>query len=337
MHSFWDKLPKPFFALAPMADVTDAAFRHLIALCGAPDVTWTEFVSADGLYHTREVQKMPDSENPLMQNLRFSDIERPIVAQLFSSDPAMLEYGAHLVALLGFDGVDINMGCPDKAVEKQGAGAALMKNPAAARALIRAAKKGASTLPVSVKTRIGYRTNDLVTWLPELLAEEPAAVTVHARTRKELSDVPARWEHVREAVTLRNKSGSSTYIIGNGDVLDLDDARKKVEESGADGAMLGRAVFGNPWLFSKDTKRSEGRNERTLEEKLHTLVLHCNLFETLVPHKSFAVMKKHFKSYVHGFSGAAEARAVLFETKNAREVETCVRHLLETSQHPRVS
>src|SRR3989344_3098282 len=160
MQSFWNKLPKPFFVLAPMEDVTDAAFRRLIARYGKPDVMFTEFTSADGLFFANQ-----SGQEKLRAKLLFSDSERPIVAQLFTSSPERMKKGAEHVAKLGFDGIDINMGCPDKAVEKSGCGAALIKNPALARELIRAAKK--SGLPVSVKTRIGYNTDELDTWLPE--------------------------------------------------------------------------------------------------------------------------------------------------------------------------
>lgn len=314
----WSTLPRPYLMLAPMADVTDAAFRHIIATYGKPDVLWTEFVSADGLYHTREVQRLPDAENPLMRDLVYAPEEHPIVAQLFSSNPAMIAYGARLVADLGFDGVDLNMGCPDQAVERQGAGAALMKDPARARELIRATKEAVGErIPVSVKTRIGYRRDDLATWLPELLKEEPAAITIHARTRAELSEVPARWEHVQEAVSIRNTLGSTTHIIGNGDVVSLTDARDKAAQSGADGVMVGRGIFGNPWFFRGYTP--------TLDERLAVLAEHCTAFETLVPHKSFAVMRKHFKAYVHGFDGASELRARLMACENAAEVAEVIR------------
>src|SRR3989344_3958333 len=164
MNSFWNGLPKPFFAMAPMADVTDAAFRALVAKCGAPDIFWTEFVSADGLYHTREIQKMPDSENPLMRDLQFTSDQHPIVAQIFSSKPDMIAYATTLVSKLGFDGVDINMGCPVSTIEKQAAGAALIKTPELARELINVAKR-ASPLPVSIKTRVGYNQESLDEWL----------------------------------------------------------------------------------------------------------------------------------------------------------------------------
>lgn len=317
MESFWQQLKKPAMVLAPMADVTDAAFRRIIARYGKPDVFWTEFVSADGLWHTREKKKMSDGENPLMQDLIFSSEERPIVAQFFSSNPEMMEYAAALAREIGFDGVDINMGCPDRSVEKQGGGAALIKNPALARELIRAAKRGAGTLPVSVKTRIGYNKNELDAWLPELLAEEPAVLTLHARTRKEMSLVPARWEHVREAVLLRDKYAPETLIFGNGDIVDIADAQQKVSETGADGAMLGRAIFGNPWLFNNE----RSREDVSLSERLAVLLEHVHLYEELLPHKSFSVMKKHFKAYVSGFPRAAELRDALMQTNSGDDVE----------------
>ncbi|MEK7552707.1 MAG: tRNA-dihydrouridine synthase family protein, partial [Patescibacteria group bacterium] len=239
---FWEKLPKPFFVLAPLANVTDAAFRRLIARCGKPDVLWTEFVSADGL--------MSRGRDKLLPDLIFTPAERPIVAQLFSARPEVLEPAAKLVAALGFDGLDLNMGCPDRQVEKQGAGAALIKNPTLARELIRAARAGAGGLPVSVKTRIGYRRNELDAWLPELLAEQPAAITLHARTRQEMSKVPAQWAAVARAVKIRDELRSQTLIIGNGDVGDLAAARARAAETGADGILLGRAIFGHPWLFA---------------------------------------------------------------------------------------
>jgi nifR3 family TIM-barrel protein len=303
--------------LAPMADVTDAAFRRVIAKYGKPDVLWTEFVSADGLYHTRELLKKPDAENPLMRDLAYDESEHPIVAQLFSSDPAMMEYASALVAELGFDGVDINMGCPDRTIEKQKAGAALMKDPTHAREIIRSAQRGvAGRIPVSVKTRIGYNKDELASWLPEILKENPDAVTVHARTRKEMSLVPARWEHVSEAVRIRDSLGSKALILGNGDVENLIQARERVAETHADGVMIGRGIFGNPWLFSEHVP--------TQQEKLTVLAEHTLLFEKLCSHKSFAVMKKHFKAYVNGFDGAKELRAKLMECNDA----TCVSRIL---------
>lgn len=222
--TFWEKLQKPFFVLAPMADVTDAPFRRMIAKysahtrgdgsVGGPDVMWTEFVSADGLMRATE-----EGKEKLMKDLIYSEEERPIVAQLFTSNPEHMEAAAALCAELGFDGIDINMGCPDRSIERQGCGSAMIKNPESAREVIAAAKRGAGTLPVSVKTRLGYNQDQLEQWLPFLLDCEPAAITVHARTRKEMSKVPARWERVARAVEIRNERGSKTLILGNGDAL----------------------------------------------------------------------------------------------------------------------
>ncbi|MEK9184714.1 MAG: tRNA-dihydrouridine synthase [Patescibacteria group bacterium] len=322
--NFWQKLKlartklggKPIMVLAPMADVTDVAFRQIIAKYGKPDVMWTEFVSADGLILADEKGK-----KKLMKDLQFSESERPIVAQFFSAKPEMIEKASALALKLGFDGIDINMGCPDKSIEKQGAGAAQIKNPKLAREIIRSAKLGAGGLPVSVKTRIGYNKNELEKWLPELLAEEPAVITIHARTRKEMSKVPARWGHIKEAVEIRNKLGSKTLIFGNGDVKDLADARAKAEETGADGVMLGRAIFGNPWLFYEKIP--------VLKDKLEVLVEHTKLFDELLGDvKNFSVMKKHFKAYINGFPGATELRTKLMETKNAEEVEKIINVIL---------
>ena len=296
-----------------MEDVTDVAFRKLIAKYASPDiprVTYTEFTSADGLVRAND-----EGKRKLLKKLEYSENGRPIVAQLFSAHPEYIEQGARLCAELGFDGFDINMGCPAREVEKQGCGAALIQNPALARELICAAKKGAGVMPVSVKTRIGYNSDELDTWLPELLAEEPAAVVIHARTRKEMSDVPARWEHITRAVEIRDSLKSPSLIVGNGDVIDLADARLKAAETGCDGVMLGRAVFGNPWIFS-DAPAAV----RSKEEKIQTLIEHIELFqEHMSGFVNDAVMKRHFKAYIHGWDHAAELRAQLMEATTLKD------------------
>lgn len=313
--NFWKNLPKPFFVLAPLANVTDAAFRRMIAKyskTAGPHVFYTEFVSADGL--------MKGNREVLMKDLIFSEAERPIVAQFFTGSPEMMERAAALAAELGFDGVDINMGCPDRSIEKAGGGAALIKNPKLAQELIAAAKRGAPNLPVSLKTRLGYNKDILEEWLPALLSAEPVAVAIHARTRKEMSKVPARWERVKKAVEIRDAMKSKTLIIGNGDLKDLNDAKEKIKESGADGAMLGRAIFGRPWLFSNSYEY-----ENTAS-RLQIMVEHTKLFEELLGNvKNFAIMKKHFKAYCEGFPGAKELRIKLMETENAVQVEDIVK------------
>jgi len=325
---FWHRLPQPFFALAPMADVTDVAFRSIIAKysktgeqCGGPDIFWTEFVSADGL--------MSAGREVLQNDLRYSEKERPIVAQLFGSNPETMEGAARLCTELGFDGIDINMGCPDRSIEKQGAGAAMIKNPEQAKEIIQSAQRGGGGLPVSVKTRLGYNTDELEEWLPVLLETGVSAVTIHARTRKEMSKVPARFERIKRAVEIRDALNSNVLIIANGDVTDVADAQKKAEETGCDGVMLGRAIFGNPWLFRnvdafrnspEQAKRFEGYIP-SVKEKLTVMTEHTELFEKLLGDvKNFAIMKKHYKAYVEGFDGAKELRMRLMEAENSKEV-----------------
>ncbi len=309
---FWGKLKRPILALAPMADVTDSAFRRLIAKYGKPDVMWTEFVSCDGLCSSK-------GQTVLLRNLKYSVTERPIVAQIFGSKPENFYQCAKLLKKLKFDGIDINMGCPDRKVEKQGGGAKLMLNPVLAKEIIRQTKRGAGGLPVSVKTRIGYNKKDLEGWVGSLIEAEPDVLIIHARTRKEMSKVPADWKAVKEVVKLVKKSGKDILVIGNGDVKDLEDAKKKIKQSGADGAMVGRGIFGNPWFFNKRKKKI------SLVEKLKVLVEHARLFEKVSGKKNFAVMRKHFKAYIVGFDGAVGLRAKLMRANNSKEVVATLR------------
>lgn len=320
MKKNWQKLHKPFFCLAPMADVTDAAFRRMINKYGKPDVLWTEFVSADGLVSV--------GRKALKIDLLYSSKEKPIIAQLFSSNPEKMRKAAKYVASLGFSGIDINMGCPDKKVEKQGAGAAMMKNPEKAKEIIQAVKDGIKdakkkNISVSVKTRIGYNKNEISEWIPFLLSQDLDALTLHARTRKEMSLVPARWEHVKEVVEIRDRMGVKTKIIGNGDVKDIKEGKRLARETGCDGIMVGRGIFGNPWFFSGKVP--------TVKEKLKVLVEHTKLFDKILgKHKNFSIMKKHYKAYVSGFLGARELRMKLMETKNSKEVEKIINEFLKS-------
>lgn len=346
--NFWQELKnknknKPILCLAPMADVTDAAFRFIVAKYSkqiTPHkksqrppltyVTYTEFVSADGLVLAPE-----EGRRKLLKGLEFSAIERPIVAQFFTSRPEMMEQAAALAVELGFDGVDINMGCPDKSIEKQKAGAALIKDPKLAREIIVAAKQGTKNqIPVSVKTRLGYNKDELESWLPEILAENPAAIVLHARTRKEMSKVPARWERVGKAVKIRDELASSdkrpeTILIGNGDVLDIADAYQKCAETGADGAMIGRGIFGRPWLMSGSYELDNKSDPETAKKVLNILIEHTKLFEEKFKgFKSFALMKKFFKSYLSGIPNTKELREKLMQAENADRVEALVKDFL---------
>jgi nifR3 family TIM-barrel protein len=320
---FWAKLKPPIMVMAPMANVTDAAFRRMFVECGKPDVFWTEFVSVEGLLSKGRDRLLPD--------LWYSREEHPIVAQIFGCKPEQFEAVGTLIRELGFDGIDINMGCPDRGVEKSGGGASLIKKPEVAKQLIGALKKTAGDLPISVKTRIGYNQDQLNEWVPALLEEGIAALTMHLRTRNEMSDVPAHWDLAPKIVALRDKYSPETLLLGNGDVDSLEDARAKVDATGLDGVMVGRGVFGNPWFFSGKTPSTQ--------ERLDRLVKHTELFEELyksnqpekiseaLPNsriKNFEVMKKHYKSYTTGFDDAKELRIKLMEANNAAEVRATV-------------
>ena len=323
MSSFWDKLPRPIFALAPLANVTDAVFREHVARYGKPDVFYTEFVSADGLCSKgREI---------LLRDLRFTENQRPIVAQFFGATPEHFYECAQLAAKLGFDGVDINMGCPDGAVLRQGAGAALIKTPKLAREIIAATKSGAGGLPVSVKTRIGYGKIEIDTWIPELLKDGIAALAVHLRTMKEMSKVPAHWEALGKIAEMAKSTG--TLVLGNGDALTIEDGMRRVGETGSDGIMFGRAIFGNPWLFARTEAIRSGHmsvvpRERMPEEKIGAFLELADLFQSVWGQsKDFNILKKHLKAYVSGFSGAGELRAKLMDAENAEKM----RELLSAS------
>lgn len=331
VRGFWQKLideklsrGETLSVVAPMADVTDIAFRTLFAKYGKPDVMWTEFVSADGLCSGgREILK---------RDLEFGEAERPIVAQLFTSTPENMKKAAALCRELGFDGIDINMGCPDKSIEKQGAGAAHIKDWKTAQRVIHAAQEGAEHLPVSVKTRMGYNKVEFMEWIPKLLECNIPTLTVHLRTRKEMSKVDAHWELMPEIVKLvRDMTGSvadgGTIILGNGDIKSVREGKAKAKETGADGVMIGRGIFGTPWFFNEE----EFEKGKSTEERLNILIEHTKLFEEkLGDIKNFAIMKKHYKAYVNGFDGAKELRIELMECENAKEVEEKIKEFLST-------
>jgi len=325
IKGFWGKIKKPFFVLAPMYDVTDAPFRKIIAKYskkgknGVDYVTFTEFVSADGLCSDKGKTK-------LLKHLKFSVKERPIVAQIFGANPDNIREAAKLMQKLGFDGVDINMGCPDKAVIKQGAGAALIKNPRLALGIIAAAQAGADKIPVSVKTRVGYDKIDTEKWIGALLEAKPAAITIHGRAKKEMSLAPTHWDEIKKAAELAKKipKKQRPIIIGNGDITSIKDGEEKVAACGVDGIMIGRGIFGKPWLFS-------GKKDFNLNKKLEILIEHTKLFEKIYKSnhenklKNFNVMKKHFKAYITGSKDAKELRIKLMKARDASETEKIIR------------
>lgn len=317
---------RPLFVLAPMADVTDIAFRTVIQEAGGCDVFWTEFVSADGLVRATEIGKYK-----LKKDLLFSKQQHPIVAQLFSSTPEHMYAATRLCLEMGFDGVDINMGCPDQSIEKQKCGAAMMKYPDLARGVIKAAKDAATIdgeqkMAISVKTRVGYNAVEIDTWIPVLLDAEVDVITIHARTRKDMSKVPANWEYVKRVVRLRdewqknNPDKKAPLIFGNGDVESVADGFEKAKIGNADGVMVGRGMFGNPWFF-RDLLDGSKASEVTREERITALARQTELFaEHLGDVKSFALMKKFFKTYMTGFEDAVEIRSAIMDMETAAEV-----------------
>lgn len=328
--NFWQKLKKPIFALAPMEEVTDCAFREMFARYGnnpLPNpppkgrgndfVMFTEFVSTEGLMHEEGRKK-------LSIDLKFTQAQRPMVAQIWGTDPEKFYRVAQYVVELGFDGIDINMGCPQSKEIAVGACAALIRNPKLAQEIIHATKKGAGNLPVSVKTRLGYsKTDEMADWVKTLLDCDIAALTLHGRTKKEMSKVPAHWDKIAEAVKVRDQIGSNTLILGNGDVKSREEGMQKVAETGCDGVMIGRGAFGNPWLFK------ENNHQPAIEERLRVMLEHAELFDQMFAGiKSFAIMRKHFKAYVSGFAGAHELRAKLMETHNLEETKKLVEEYL---------
>lgn len=309
---FWDNVPKICSVLAPMAEVTDVVFRRLVAKYGKPDVIYTEFVSADGL--------MSKGRDVLLRDLQFHNSEHPIVAQIFGSNPDICARATEYVSILGFDGIEINMGCPDKAVMKQGAGAALIDDPARAVRIIQEMKRAAGVIPVSVKTRIGVLDDVLDEWFPRLIDAQPAAIIIHGRTAKELSLVPARWEPIGRAAKLAE--GTGVRVIGNGDIESLDDGYRIARAYGAHGFMVGRAAIGNPFFFS-------GRNNVTLSERLAVMCEHARLFKELMPWKPFVHVRKHLAKYAFGFHGIKELRTDLMRANNPEDVARATEIFLE--------
>lgn len=309
---------KPILVLAPMVGVTDIAFRQIVAKYGKPDVLWTEFISCDGL--------CSPGREALLEQLAFEENERPILAQFFGAKPENYYRCAQLAAELKFDGIDINMGCPDKAVLKQGCGAALVNRPELAKEIILATKEGAPHLPVSVKIRTGFNTVVIEEWVNQLLDVDPVAITVHGRTKKEMSAVPARWDLIAKAKQVALARGKDTLVLGNGDVKSLQEAHEKASLYGLDGVMIGRGIFGNPWLFNPSERNI------SISEKLRVMVEHTELFERYFQgRKSFALMKKFYKCYVTGFRHAKDLRIALMETETAAEVAAITTEFLRTT------
>jgi len=359
--NFWQILQKPIVAFSSMDEVTDTSFRFITAKHGGPDVTVTEFVNIQSAFY---------SPHTLLKDLTYSSIERPVVAQIYGKTPELFYKVAHIVCELGFDGLDINMGCPAKKVAAAGCGAALIRTPELARLIIRAARQGvedwfngqtlsdlkihpevieqirianrcrtgleAATqrrrIPLSVKTRLGYDHVVIEDWVQTLLEERPAVISLHGRTLQQGYKGNADWEAIGRAVAIAKNSG--TLILGNGDLQDIEDVRRRVGETNVDGVLLGRAAQGNPWIFRSkhQVKQSRGSNETlsvhdasiSLQERFEVILEHSNHFETCCGSSRFNAMRKHLTWYCRGFRGAAEMRATMVRVNSARDVATCL-------------
>jgi tRNA-dihydrouridine synthase len=317
--NFWQTLEKPIFILAPMEDVTDTVLRQVIARYGKPTVFFTEFTNVEGMFSK--------GEKHVVHRLQYTEIEQPLVAQIWGSQPENFSKAARKLIAMGFSGVDLNMGCPAQGPVGRGVCSGLMNNRPQAKEIIEATKEGAAgIIPVSVKTRLGFRAIDF-DWIQFVLEQKPAVLTVHLRTVSERSKVPAHWDKLKTVVEMRDALSCETLIVGNGDIKSLNEARQKVAEAGADGAMIGRGIFDNPYLFSGNITLSD----KTPEEKLHLLLEHMRLWQdTWGNTKHFPILRKFFKVYANGFPGAQELRIQLMETQNPEETEHIVAAFLQS-------
>ena len=319
--NFWNSIDRPIIALAPMEDVTDTVLRELLMDVADPSalhVMMTEFVSTDGLVH-------PKARKRVIHRLRVTDEERrllkeknvKIVAQIWGNTPENYRQVIKEIASeMEFDGIDINMGCPVSKVVRRGCCSGLIGNPSLAKEIIYAAKE-ASDLPVSVKTRIGLKTVQTEECMSHVLETEPAALTIHGRTQKQMSEGLADWSEIAKAVTIRDERGLKLPVIGNGDVQSIAEAREKCETYHLDGAMIGRGIFNNPWLFMEEQR------ERSKEEKLDMLWKHTELFDRVWQgSKNFHILRRYYSIYSKGFNGAADLRAKLMRTESIEDVKT---------------
>lgn len=318
MNNFWKEFKEPVVGLSPMDGVTDAPMRYITAKyghaasyasrrAGYPSVIYTEFVSADGLVKAKDKTK-------LLSMFKFDEIERPIVAQIFGSDPEVFCEASKMVAKLGFDGIDINMGCPAKKVEQRGSGAGLIKTPKLAGEIIEAVNKGVEgKIPVSVKTRIGYSDSDL-SWIEFLASQKIFCLAVHGRTFKQGYSGKADWESIALASQIAKKAG--VFFLGNGDVSGRIDGIKKCKKYSVDGVLIGRRAIGNPWVFAE--------KEPSVSEKMRVMREHAEKFEEIFPEAPFFAMRKHLAAYCSGFSYSKKMRMELMQCNSSLDVKAVV-------------
>ncbi|ALV22749.1 tRNA dihydrouridine synthase [Carnobacterium antarcticum] len=308
-ENFWQDLPRPFFILAPMEDVTDVVFRHVVSEAGRPDVFFTEFTNTVSYCH-------PEGRNSVRGRLTFTEDEQPMVAHIWGDEAEYFRKMSIGMAEEGFSGIDINMGCPVPNVAGKGKGSGLIRRSQVAADLIQAAKAGG--LPVSVKTRLGYiNIDEWRDWLTHVLEQDIANLSIHLRTRKEMSKGNAHWELISEIKKLRDEIAPQTLLTINGDIPDRETGLKLVEEYGVDGVMIGRGVFHNPYAFEKEPK------EHSSKELLDLFRLHLDLFDHYSAKeeepRSFRPLRRFFKIYVRGIRGASDLRVQLMETETTNE------------------
>lgn len=317
MQFSWSNLKRPFFVLAPMEGGTDTVFRQVVSSCAKPDVMFTEFTNCEGL--------LSKGRQEVGKRLLFTEGERPLIAQIWGIKPESFFKVAQELSEMGFDGIDINMGCPEKTVVSHGCCSALIENPSLAQEIIEATREGAGSLPVSVKTRIGFKTIKTEEWIGFLLHQNLPALTVHFRTQKEMSLVPAHWEEAEKVIQLRNKISPNTIIIGNGDVLTREQGKALAKQYNVDGVMIGRGIFHNPYVFDSNNTFAI----QTKEERVKLLKQHLMLFERTWKNenplsersyqKSYPPLKRFFKIYIQGFDGASDLREQLMTTESIEE------------------
>ncbi|MFA6550306.1 MAG: tRNA-dihydrouridine synthase [Candidatus Gracilibacteria bacterium] len=328
--NFWEKLERPFFCLAPMEDVTDTCFRQIVIKAGRPDVFFTEFMNIEA-FGTK-------GEDKVIHRLKYAKKEHPIVAQIWGMDLRKYVLGIKKIKELGFDGVDINMACPEKRIIKNGACSALIKDPAFAKEIILIAKEAAGDMPVSIKTRIGFNHIQTEEWIGFLLTMGLDAITIHGRTRKEMSKVPAHWYEIGKAVKMRNemvkaggKSAKKTLIIGNGDIKNREHGIEMAKKYGVDGIMIGRGIFHNLLAF-KDAGTdglSTDFSALPIKKRLKYALDHLKLFDkTWDDAKNYEDMKKFFKMYIIGFEGANDLRVKLMGTRKNEEAQKILEELI---------
>lgn len=313
MKNIWDALPQPFFVQAPMEDVTDTVFRQILGSVGAPDLYFTEFTNVDGI--------VMGGDGYIKRCLMFTKSETPLIAQIWGTNPKHYKESAKILNGMGFQGIDINMGCPIRDIIKNGSCSALIKNPDLAKTLYEATVEGANGLSVSIKTRIGFSKIQTEEWIGFLLSLHPAAITIHARTAAEMSKVPAHWEEFGKVVALRDKISPETKIVANGDIEDITQGLEIIKKYKVDGVMIGRGILHNPWVFNKKVKIEEV----ALKDRLELLKKHVKLFDkTWGKTKNFEIMKKFYKAYLNTFDGAAEMRLGLMQYHTSQDTVEAV-------------